>query len=179
LEKQVDDFRLQAHKVAEWDKMLFTNSEAIIRLHEQVEMIQSSQSDLERHLELIATKQNELHELLNTLESEVDKLSTSAPQTPADQERQMGYELADRMNGQLLTMNKSLKELIDKLNASATTPEDDNPVGQMIQILNIHLNSLQWIDQNATALSERINEVDKSSKLQRQKGEELVYRSKT
>jgi len=133
---------------------------------------------LERHLELIATKQNELHELLNTLDNEVDKLSTGA-QTPVDQERAMGYELADRMNSQLLAMNKSLKELIDKLNASANTPEDDNPVGQMIQILNIHLNSLQWIDQNATILSEKINEVDKLSKIQRQKGEEFIYRSNT
>jgi len=178
LEKQVDEFRLQAHKVAEWDKKLFTNSEEIIRLNEKVEMIQTSQSDLERHLELIATKQNELHELLNTLESEVDKLNTSSP-TPADQDREMGYQLADRMNSQLLVMNKTLKELIDKLNASANTPEDDNPVGQMIQILNIHLNSLQWVDQNSTILSEKINEVDKLSKLQRQKGEELIYRSKT
>jgi chromosome segregation ATPase len=173
LEKQIDEFQQQAHKVAEWDKKLMANSEKILQLHEQVELIQASQGDLDRTLELVQTKQNELHQLLNNLETEVDKLNTAQPLSPADKEREMGYELADRVNRQLSGMNNSLKELIDKINASVETQDDKNPVGQVIQIMNIHLNSLQWIDQNVKNLEEKISEVDKLSKIQKQKAEQI------
>ena len=39
--------------------------------------------------------------------------------------------------------------------------ESENPVSQIVQILNAHLNSLQWIDQTSTQLATKINDIDR------------------
>ncbi len=41
---------------------------------------------------------------------------------------------------------------------------DRAQIYQIVQILNAHLNSLQWIDQSSTALQLKIAEVDKQLK---------------
>lgn len=91
-----------------------------------------AQVELEQNLELIEAKQTDLHTLLTVsyilssfrsqhkgLETEIAKLDHNAgPLGTADEEREKGYQQAERINAQLDQMSSSMKELIDKLNRS-------------------------------------------------------------
>jgi len=127
----MEEFQQQAHKVAEWDKMLLANANQIVELNSQIEEMQTAQGDLERKLHGIGKKQSDLHARLSTLEAEVEKLDNAmAPPTMADKKREQSYELAEKLHQQLEAMkNGTLKDLIEKINASQSVDED-NEVGQ-------------------------------------------------
>ena len=52
-------------------------------------------------------------------------------------------------------------------------PPPNPQVYQIVQILNAHLSSLQWIDQNAAALNLRLQELSKKSQAVRSDSERL------
>jgi len=56
--------------------------------------------------------------------------------------------------------NGTLKDLIDRINASQTGDED-NEVYQITQILNNHYNQLEWIESQYQKLSIKAKEVEK------------------
>uniref|UniRef100_A0A6B2L8T2 Nucleoporin NSP1-like C-terminal domain-containing protein n=1 Tax=Arcella intermedia TaxID=1963864 RepID=A0A6B2L8T2_9EUKA len=151
LEKRMEDFHKQAHKVSEWDKKIRDNTSRLLNLQDQICVLQHSQSELERNLEILSQKQNEFETLLSGLEN--DKSYDIK-----DSERVKGYKNAESLNKQLNAMDKELKKLIDKLNPP---PDEETPFNQILQILNIHDSSLRWIDQNAELLANKINEVEK------------------
>ena len=75
------------------------------------------------------------------------------------------HELAENLNKQLDSTAKTLGNMIQELNAHfGPTAEPDDPVQQIVKILNAHLNSLQWIDQNAGALQNRLHSVAKGTR---------------
>jgi len=78
---------------------------------------------------------------------------------PVDLQREEGLGLAENIEGQLNEMNKTLKTLVTTLNNSQSSPENNKPVHQIVQILNSHLNSLQWIDQTCATLQHKIQEL--------------------
>lgn len=127
-----------------------------------MDAVRGSQRDLEQSLELVDAKQNDMHQLLTQLEKEMERMDQNA-WGPADFEREQGYVQAERINTQLNIMAGTMKELIDKLNRAQDSPTDtsSNPVAQIVQILNAHLNSLQWIDTSATQLTAKINETER------------------
>jgi methyl-accepting chemotaxis protein len=175
LEKQIHQFHQQANQVAEWDKMLMSNAEQINLLHNEIEKMQTSQQDLDKKLDLICTKQQDLSGRLTNLETEVEKLNENVvmnPPTPADKKREQSYELAQKLQQQLEAMkNGTLKELIEKINASQAVDED-NEVGQITQILNEHYNQLEWIESQYQKLSLKAKEVEKIAKEQKQMAEQ-------
>lgn len=56
---------------------------------------------------------------------------------------------------------KSLNEIIDHINSSNTGPANpaDESMAQIAKILNAHMDSLQWIDQNTNKLQQRVKDV--------------------
>ena len=71
-------------------------------------------------------------------------------------------------------MSHGIKQLITKLNAAHEKSEDtESPVNQIVQILNAHLNSLQWIDQNTATLHSRIEEASKQFTVRKREQERL------
>uniref|UniRef100_A0A0L8I1I7 Nucleoporin NSP1-like C-terminal domain-containing protein n=3 Tax=Octopus bimaculoides TaxID=37653 RepID=A0A0L8I1I7_OCTBM len=68
-----------------------------------------------------------------------------------------------------------LKEIIDHLNTTNTSEENTDPVHQITKILNAHMDSLRWIDQNAGLLNRRVEDISKQMELQR-KEQERNYR---
>jgi len=53
-------------------------------------------------------------------------------------------------------MGETLKELNERINSA---PRDNNPVTQIVQVLNMHLTTLQRIDQTATLLQSHLNDI--------------------
>ena len=74
-------------------------------------------------------------------------------------------------------MGITLKDLVTKINdAQEKSLDPENPVNQIVKILNAHLNSLNWIDQNSSQLQSKIQETAKFLALQKTEQERLYGR---
>lgn len=149
------------------------NGDRIFELHGEVQRVQVAQKELDQNLEIIYGQQNELDALLSSLESEVENLANESEPTPTDLEREKGYQLAEDINAELDQMETTLKDMINKLNASHTTSDSDNPVNQVVKILNAHLTSLQWLDQNSNYLQSKLQELNRAFNAQKSEQEWL------
>ncbi|KAH6568479.1 hypothetical protein BASA62_005467 [Batrachochytrium salamandrivorans] len=131
---------------------------------------------------------NELEATLDSYQAQVLALSQSDAQatqfrsSPADNEREKAYTLAENLNKQLDDMSLQLTVIIDDMNASRNAassggtsggggavgskpvaPEDDNPISAIVHILNDHLASLEWIDKTSNDLASRVVELKRIS----------------
>jgi len=178
LEESVELFTKQALQVAEWDQKIIENNSKIINVFENVKKIQTAQKELDQTLELIYTQQQELSQVLDVLENEVEKLiqtQATSEKTPPDVEREKGYQMAEDINKQLDQMETTLKDLVKKINMTQEQEAgNDDPMYQIVQILNTHLTSLQWIDQTSLQVQQKILDLEKQLKLARDDQENLA-----
>lgn len=83
----------------------------------------------------------------------------------ADIEREQTLQLSVDIDDQLNSMTTTLKETVDKLNKAQNDVSDEsNPVVQIMKVLNVHHNSLQWVESNASRINSEV--VQLSRKLQ-------------
>lgn len=97
----------------------------------------------------------------------MDKMYEAQEQMPiaADIEREQTLQLSVDIDDQLNSMTTTLKETIEKLNtAQQEATDDNNPVVQIMKVLNVHHNSLQWIENNASTINQELFQL--SRKLQ-------------
>ncbi|WAR02400.1 NUP62-like protein [Mya arenaria] len=130
LEEQERMFLTQATQVNAWDRLLVDNGEKITLLNGDLERVKVDQGKLEQELEFIKAQQHELEELLNPMEKSLEALPTST----------------DNIDAQLKRMVQDLKEIIDHLNTSASTQDNNDPVLQITKILNAHMDSLHYVE---------------------------------
>jgi len=162
LEDQTIAFREQALKISKWDKMLLANSSKILELHDNVTKVEHAQKQLGTNLEAIQRQQEELHQLLNQVEDEVVKVCKDDAKKMSDDEREKGYEMAQHLNDELDQLEGMLKGHIAKLNASHVRAADSgNPMCPVVEILNAHLHSLQWVNENSNQLQSKLNRLSK------------------
>lgn len=77
--------------------------------------------------------------------------------------------LATELHSQLDDLSTSLVQMIDSVNVLSLAPATngnasfggDDPMIQISQILNSHLESLQWIDGAAREVEGKVNEVER------------------
>ncbi|KAI4469270.1 nuclear pore glycoprotein p62-related [Holotrichia oblita] len=69
--------------------------------------------------------------------------------------------MAETLDTQLKQMSEDLKEIIEHLNESNKLQEMSNPIIQIGRILNVHMNSLQWIDRNTTKITTHLDQIAK------------------
>lgn len=165
LEEQEKVFVNQAAQVNDWDKLLINNGEKIVALNEEVERVKIEQQQLEHELDYVVGQQKELQDCLVELEKGLSTLSVSDP------EREYTYRLAEDLDTQLKRMSEDLKEIIEHLNQANRTQDSSDPIVQIGKILNAHMNSLQWLDQQTTLLSQKIQQIEQMHKNFRQENE--------
>ncbi|XP_017886007.1 nuclear pore glycoprotein p62 [Ceratina calcarata] len=165
LEEQEKVFVSQAEKVNEWDKLLISNGEKIVALNQEVERVKVEQQQLEHELNYVDGQQKELQDCLVPLEKELASISASDP------EREYTYRLAEDLDTQLKRMSEDLKEIIEHLNQANSTQDSSDPIVQIGKILNAHMNSLQWLDQQTTLLNQKIQQIDQMHQNFRQEHE--------
>lgn len=178
LEEQEKAFLQQATQVNAWDRLLLDNGEKIHQLNHDVDRVKIDQQRLDNELDFIRSQQKELEDLLTPLETSMEQLPPLSYQHHADIEREHTYQLAESIDGQLKRMVLDLKEIIDHLNTTNSTEENTDPIHQITKILNAHMDSLRWIDQNAGLLNRRVEDISKQMELQRKEQERnyrLVY----
>ncbi|KAH9244686.1 hypothetical protein BASA81_017896 [Batrachochytrium salamandrivorans] len=172
LEVYTQEFRSQATELQKWDRTILENGA----------------TEIDQNLEYIEAQQNELEATLDSYQAQVLALSQSDAQatqfrsSPADNEREKAYTLAENLNKQLDDMSLQLTVIIDDMNASRNAassggtsggggavgskpvaPEDDNPISAIVHILNDHLASLEWIDKTSNDLASRVVELKRIS----------------
>ncbi|NWV78006.1 NUP62 protein, partial [Dasyornis broadbenti] len=175
LEDQEKHFLHQATQVNAWDRMLIENGEKITSLHREVEKVKVDQKRLDQELDFILSQQKELEDLLTPLEESVKEQSGTIYLQHADEERERTYKLAENIDALLKRMAQDLKDIIDHLNTSGGPAETSDPLQQICKILNAHMDSLQWIDQNSAVLQRKVEEVTKVCE-RRRKEQERSFR---
>ncbi|XP_020822878.1 nuclear pore glycoprotein p62 isoform X2 [Phascolarctos cinereus] len=175
LEDQEKHFLQQATQVNAWDRTLIENGEKITSLHREVEKVKLDQKRLDQELDFILSQQKELEDLLAPLEEAVKEQSGTIYLQHADEEREKTYKLAENIDAQLKRMAQDLKDIIEHLNMSGGPPDTSDPLQQICKILNAHMDSLQWIDQNSALLQRKVEEVSKVCE-SRRKEQERNYR---
>lgn len=178
LEKQEQDFLELATQVNAWDRLLVENGEKITTLNSDMERVKVDQQKLDYELDFIHSQQRELEELLAPLEKAVEQQPNINIQQHSALERENTYQLAENIDAQLKRMLSDLKEIIDHLNSSNTNQDQTDPIQQITKILNSHMDSLQWIDQNSTLLGRKVDEISKQMEVQKREQERnfrLVY----
>lgn len=101
-------------------------------------------------MEYIDSQQDELDRVLTTYENEIRNLSQqgvlgySSGSSPADEERERTYTLAENLNKELDEMAQSIGEMIKEVNAggkaddgSGVTGDDDDPVGMTHDVFGL------------------------------------------
>ncbi|XP_051944899.1 nuclear pore glycoprotein p62-like [Xyrauchen texanus] len=161
LEDQERHFLQQATQVNAWDRMLVENGEKITVLHKDMEKVKLDQRRLDQELDFILSQQKELEDLLGPLEESVKEQSGTIYMQNADEERERTYKLAENVDAQLKRMSQDLKEIIEHLNTSSGAADTSDPLQQICKILNAHMDSLQWVEQNSVLLQRRVEEVSK------------------
>eukprot|EP00057_Strongylocentrotus_purpuratus_P024702 XP_011679176.1 PREDICTED: nuclear pore glycoprotein p62-like [Strongylocentrotus purpuratus] len=83
--------------------------------------------------------------------------------------------MSENIDSQLKRMVQDLKEIIDHMNTSNTTMDQTDPVNQVAKILNAHMNSLQWIDQNTGLVQRKVDEVTRQYEMIKRDQERKVH----
>lgn len=170
LSKYQSDFKEQAEKVAQWDRLMVDNGDKIQKLYHSTWQAEKDSAEIERQLANVESQQDELAAWLDRYEGEVDEMFArqigqgETLQGP-DQERERTYKLAEKLTDRLDDMGKNLTSMIDAINEASTTlsktSKTDDPLSHIVRVLNSHLTQLQWIDENAMALQAKVAEAQK------------------
>ncbi|PBP27135.1 hypothetical protein BUE80_DR001906 [Diplocarpon rosae] len=171
LSKYQKEFQEQAEKVATWDRLMVENGDKIQKLYLTTYEAEKQSTEIERQLANVESQQEELASWLDRYEGEVDEMfqrqvgQGETLQGP-DQERERTYKLAEKLTDRLDDMGKNLTSMIEAINDASTTlsktSKADDPLSNIVRVLNSHLTQLQWIDENATALQSKITETQKA-----------------
>ncbi|KAI1177571.1 Nsp1-like C-terminal region-domain-containing protein [Nemania sp. FL0916] len=172
LSKYQKEFKEQASQVAAWDRLLVDNGEKIQNLYVSTFEAEKASREVERHLVTVESQQEELESWLDKYEAEVDTLFSkqfgSGEQLAGpDQERERTYKLAEKITERLDEMGRDLTNMIKEINDISGTvskgSKPDDPLSQIVRVLNGHLTQLQWIDTNAAALQAKVAAAQKAS----------------
>lgn len=163
-------FAKLATQVSTWDRELTTNASSISKLYARCFQAERDVAEVERQLSVVEGGQKELESKLDRYESEVDALLEQAGlgETPGggvDAERQATYQAAENCSERLTEMNQSLTAMIEGINEASTklattskktTEGAEDPLTQIVRVLNSHLAQLQVIDSGAADLGKRV-----------------------
>jgi len=163
MEDQEKTLITQATQVNAWDKILTSNGEMISQLSENVETVKTDQQKLDHELDFISSQQRELTEILTPLEQALSQVEPNSQQH-SSAHRERTYQLAENIDAQLQRMTEDLKEIIQHMNSSKTV-QDCEPLSAVCSILNAHMDSLQWVDQNIMLVQGKLDDVSKNSDL--------------
>ncbi|GJQ66675.1 putative structural constituent of nuclear pore [Trypoxylus dichotomus] len=155
LEEEGKHYTDQAKQINAWDRLLITNGEKIMNLNKGIERVKQQQEQLDQELDFVLAQQKELDDLIDPLEKEIENIQVT------DLDRHRTYQMAETLDTQLKQMSEDLKEIIEHLNESNKIQEMTNPIVQIGRILNVHMNSLQWIDRNTTKITTHLDQIAK------------------
>lgn len=119
----------------------------------------SDQDQLEQELNFIHSQQNDLEQAIGKLEQGIEQMPLIIPQqhqqSPYYQSTMIGgdtsriemYKLLVEVDNQLKSTSCDVRDIIKRLNETNVNLND--PIVQISKILNSHMDSLNWIEENS------------------------------
>ncbi|KAI9694994.1 MAG: FG-nucleoporin nsp1 [Bathelium mastoideum] len=178
-------FQSQASQIAAWDRTLADSADRIGGLYARTFRAERDAAEVDRQLAGLEAAQDELAAWLDRYEAEVEELGGgkrrggagagvgqqegggAGGQGGPDAEREKMYVLAEGLSERLVEMGKELGTMIEDVNAVggqlSRTSRPDDPLSQIVRVLNSHLFSLQQIDQGASQLQAKVAAAQKDS----------------
>ncbi|RVX74775.1 hypothetical protein B0A52_01052 [Exophiala mesophila] len=166
------EFKEHAETIARWDQLIVDNSSKIDKLYVKTRTCERQTMSVDMQLAAVENQQTELESWLSKYEGEVDEMLAkdnlnSSEMGGPDQERERTYKLAERLSERLEEMERDLGSMVEDVNAAnaslSKNGKADEPITQIVKILNSHLLQLQAIDQGSVALQEKIAAAQKSA----------------
>ncbi|KAF8665654.1 hypothetical protein AX16_000108 [Volvariella volvacea WC 439] len=175
LETHVREFSKFAGEVAVWDRALMENGNNLAAIYSHVTAAEREQNDIDQSLDHIERQQKELSSTLDAYEKATQEILgaqggslRSMDTGPADTERDKNYMLATDLHTHLDDLSDSLSQMIESVNSLSLQPtsneSSDDPLTQIAQILNSHLESLQWIDGAVREVESKVTDVERRIK---------------
>jgi nuclear pore complex protein Nup62 len=78
--------------------------------------------------------------------------------TPADQDREKAYHIAEMLNSKLNDMSGTLSVIIQQVNQSKVQ-KIQSPMTHIVQVLNDHLTCLEWIERSNQELESKLEQL--------------------
>ncbi|KEF62297.1 uncharacterized protein A1O9_00269 [Exophiala aquamarina CBS 119918] len=166
------EFKDHAETIARWDQIIVDNSSKIDKLYVRTRTCERQTMSVDMQLSAIENQQAELESWLTKYENDVDEILAKESGNPSelggpDQERERTYKLAEKLGERLEEMERDLASMVEEVNAANTSlsknGKADEPITQIVKILNSHLIQLQAIDQGTAALQEKVAAAQKSA----------------
>jgi len=165
LREHAASFSDQSAVLKRWDAQLFKSIRQIKALQKKVVEVSQTQQSLGNKLDQIAGQQDQLEAMLDELENHV---KTQAAQSGGkfdvlgseDLKRDFIFCLAEELNMKLHNMNDKLNSTIVKLNQATEGQRGfpaNHPVVKVINIMNAHMRSLQWMEAKTDDLAALLN----------------------
>ncbi len=161
LEKRSRAFVKHAEELAKWDTSILENRQALIQLEEELKRVLAGQDALERRLQMVEAHQKGIHEALNGMSTEAERLYREEQGLADDQamERDALYERTSRLGTTLSQIGEQLGEAIQDVNSVnvASGEAADTSVSKLVRILNNQLNSLVQLESKTGELQALVN----------------------
>jgi nuclear pore complex protein Nup62 len=170
LDDQEKDFISQATQLNALDKLMIANGEKLVDVSSEVDRLNNEQQQLEQELNFILSQQNDLEVAIKKFETGIDdnnydNTNSNINYNNGDTTRIEMYKMLIEVDNQLRSMSSDMRDIIRRLNETKVNVND--PTMQISKILNTHMDSLNWIEDNTNLIQ---NHVDKLTK-------EVDYRS--
>lgn len=139
---------------------------------------------MERQLSVVEHGQVELEAALERYEAQVDRMVESSGGDDGalggvEGERERTYKTAEACSNRLSEMSHSLTDMIEEINIasnklhsttqSSSAPtgaaRQDDPLAQIVRVLNSHLSQLQTIDDGARTLGQKVEQAQKEARV--------------
>lgn len=138
LSKYQKEFKEQATKVAEWDRLLVENGDKIQKLYLNTYEAERASNEIEKQLMGVESQQDELENWLNRYEEDVNEMVNKQVGQAGeqlgghDQERERTYKLAEKLSQHLDEKSRDLAKMIKEINdvsgALSKTTRAEDPV---------------------------------------------------
>lgn len=166
-------FHREAVRISERDRWMIEQGSLISDLHEQIQKLEHQQNEMDRVAEYVEIQQNDLSKALDKYEQELTKIlgpikedGTASRQLGyADTERQRIYAQGENLVKEMEEMQRTVKQLIEEMNhlpgGIKSMQSQGDPINQILQILDSHLTSLEWVDRETVTLTNQVAKLEK------------------
>ena len=115
--------------------------------------LSSEQDELEQELNFVHSQQNDLDQAISRLELGIEQMPIVNVQQQQfvqnDSCRIEMYKLLMELDNQLRSTSIDLRDIVKRLNETSANLND--PMVQINKILNAHMDSLNWIEENTSS----------------------------
>jgi len=139
------------------------NRTSLIKLEEELKRVLAGQDALERRLQMVEAHQKGIHEALNGMSTEAERIHREEQGLADDQavERDVLYQRTARLGTVLGQIEEQLTEAIQDVNSvtAANLGDSSGSIGKLVRVMNNQLNALIQLESKTNEVAEELGKV--------------------